>query len=331
MGSATSVVQHEGTVASEMNRADRAALVVNTAARSGAEAYDSARRLLVRLGVPIVATHPVNDPSRLGEVVAQVAADGCDLIVLGGGDGTLSTALDHLVRHRATLGVLPLGTANDLARTLQIPTNLSAACEVIAHGKVVDIDLGLVGERHFLNVASLGLSVAVTQDLTPGLKQRLGPFAYPVAMLRTYRDHVPFEASLEFPDSDHEPLRFDDLLQVAVGNGRYYGGGNAVSPTAGIDDQKLDVYAIRTGRLHDYVRIARALRDGSFVEHVNVVHVTTGRVLIRTDPVQLINVDGEVVTSTPQMMGVHVNALDVLVPQRSTTARLDGPGNGATG
>lgn len=170
---------------SEVNRAHRAALVVNAGARSGAAAFERARQDLVLQGVPIVASHLVTDPSRLGEVVARVAADGCDLIIVGGGDGTLSTAIDHMVRHGATLGVLPLGTANDLARTLQIPTNLSAACEVIAHGKVVDIDLGRVGERHFLNVASMGLSVAVTQGLTPRLKQRLGPFAYPVAMLRT--------------------------------------------------------------------------------------------------------------------------------------------------
>lgn len=114
-------------------------------------------------------------------------------------------------------------------------------------------------------------------------------------------------------------------MQVAVGNGRYYGGGNAGSPTAGMDDHQLDVYAIRTGRLHDYVRIARALRDGSFVEHVNVVHLTTSLVLVRTDPDQLVNVDGEVLTSTPQTMGVHANALNVLVPHNSAAARYEGP------
>lgn len=201
---------------------------------------------------------------------------------------------------------------------------MPAACEVIAVGKVVDIDLGLVGDKHFFNVASIGLSVAVTRWLTPSLKKRLGPLAYPAATLRTYRAYAPFKASLEFPDADHPPLRLDDLLQVAVGNGRYYGGGNAVSPTAGIDDHMLEVYALHTGRLRDYMRIARALRDGSFVEHENVVHLSTRRVLLRTDPVQPINVDGEVVTSTPQMLGVHANALDVLVPQSSTAARRDG-------
>lgn len=302
---------------------NRAALVVNAAARSGTGALETARRLLLQLGVPIVASYPVTDPVRLAEVVHQVAADGCDLVVVGGGDGTLSTAVGHLVRHHATLGVLPLGTANDLARTLQIPTDLHAACEVIAAGKLVDIDLGLVGDRHFVNVASVGLSIAVARVMTRRLKQRLGPFAYPVATLRTYRAYQPFTAWLEFPDADHAALRLDDLLQVAVGNGRFYGGGNAVSPTAGIDDHGLDVYAIRMGRLRDYVSIARSLRDGSFVEHDNVTHLTTRKVLLRTDPDQPINVDGEVVTSTPQTLGVHGNALNVLVPHGSTATRMD--------
>lgn len=135
--------------------------------------------------------------------------------------------------------------------------------------------------------------------------------------------HVPFTAWLEFPDEDHEPLRLDDLMQVAVGNGRHYVGGNAVSPTAGIDDHALDVYAIAKGRFRDHVSIARFLRDGSFVEHENVLHLTTRRVVLRTDPNEPVNVDGEVVVFTPQEFGVDRNALDVLVPHESTAAHHD--------
>lgn len=245
-------------------------------------------------------------------------------MIVGGGDGTLSTAVDHLAHHGVTLGVLPLGTANDFARTLQIPTDLDAACETIANGKVVDIDLGRVGDNRFVNVASIGLSVGVTQALTPRLKRRLGPLAYPVATLRAYRAHVSFTAWLEFPDGDHEPLRLEDLMQVAVGNGRHYGGGNAVSPTAGIDDHTLDVYAISKGRFREHMSVARFLRDGSFVEHDNVLHLTTRKIVLRTEPEQPVNVDGEIVASTPQEFGVDRNALEVLVPQGSTAAQHDG-------
>lgn len=307
----------------DVPRFHRAALVVNTASRSGASAFDPASRLLRDMGVPLAEAHAVGDPTRLPDVVERATSGGSDLIVVGGGDGTISSAMPALVRQHATLGVLPLGTANDLARTLQIPVHLAAACEVIAHGKLVDVDLGTAGERHFLNVASLGLSVAVAQGLSSRLKRTLGPTAYPIALLRSFRGHVPFRARLEFPDGDHPALEVRDLLQVAVGNGRFYGGGNVVSPTAGIDDHLLDVYAIRTGRLRDYLGIARALRDGSFVDHINVDHLRTRRVMVLTEPDQLINADGELVATTPQMFGVHANALDVIVPEGSTAARLD--------
>lgn len=303
---------------------ERAALVVNTSSRTGAAAFESARARLGELGVPLVACFPVNDPTRLAEVVEHAAADGCDLVIVGGGDGTLSTAVDHLAGGRAVLGLLPLGTANDLARTLQVPTDVRTACDVIADGNVVDIDLGRVGDDYFVNVASIGLSVGVAHALTPRLKRRLGPLAYPVATLRAYRTHEPFTAWLEFPDGDHAPLRVDDSLQVAVGNGRFYGGGNAVSPTAGIDDHALDVYAARGGSLRDLARMARLLRTGAFVEHENVVHLTTRRVLVRTEPVQGVNVDGEVVATTPQEIGVHRNAVNVLTPRTSAAARQDG-------
>jgi YegS/Rv2252/BmrU family lipid kinase len=297
--------------------------VVNTASRRGADAYDDAHTRLVDLGVPLEESYPVTDASRLSETVEHLVADGIDLVVVGGGDGTVSSVVDVVAGSGAVLGVLPLGTANDLARTLELPTDLAAACETIAQGVVVDIDLGRVGGLPFLNVASLGLSVGVTRALSPVLKRRLGPIAYPLAAVKAYRSHQPFSAELVFPAGDHETVRLDDLLQVAVGNGRYYGGGNAVSPTAGIDDHLLDVYAITRGHWREHVSIARFLKDGSFVEHENVLHLTTRAVEVRTDPDLPINVDGEVVTSTPQTFTVDRNALDVIVPAASTAARAD--------
>ncbi|MDO9378366.1 MAG: lipid kinase [Nocardioidaceae bacterium] len=305
-------------------RPSRAALVVNTASRRGADAYEEAHERLVAAGVPVEESYPVTDASRLSETVEHLVSDGVDLVVVGGGDGTISSVVDVVAGSGAVLGVLPLGTANDLARTLELPTDLAAACDTIVEGTVVDIDLGRVGGLPFLNVASLGLSVGVTRALSPVLKRRLGPIAYPLAALRAYRSHEPFSAELVFPAGDHETIRLDGLLQVAVGNGRFYGGGNAVSPTAGIDDHLLDVYAITQGRLREHVSIARFLKDGSFVQHENVTHLTTRAVEVRTDPDLPINVDGEVVTSTPQTFTVDRNALDVIVPVGSTAARADG-------
>lgn len=298
---------------------------MNAGSRRGAEAYEQAVVELERHGVPILTRRAVSSGAELRPTLEKVMADGHDLVIVGGGDGTVGCAADLAAGTDVTLGVLPLGTANDLARTLELPRDLAAACATLAHGKVVDIDLGRVDGRAFLNVASVGLSVGVTQALRPGLKRRLGPLAYPIATLVAYRRHRPFKARLEFPDGDHEPIELDDLLQVAVGNGRHYGGGNAVSPTAGIDDHLLDIYAIERGRLREHVSIARLLKDGSLVHHDRVHHVTTRRVRLVTDPEEPVNLDGEIAANTPSLFEIERNALHVVVPATATSASLDGP------
>ena len=301
-----------------------AAVVVNTGSRRGQAALAETGRLLTSAGLDSVRLLPVTSGSELRATMEAAVADGPDLLVVGGGDGTVSCAADLVSGTDVVLGVLPLGTANDFARTLEIPDDLPAAVANLLAGKVVDVDLGRVDGRAFLNVASMGLSVGVTERLTPGLKRRLGPLAYPVATLTAYRHHTPFSARLEFPDGDGEPLELDDLLQVAIGNGRHYGGGNAVSPTASIDDHRLDVYAIVRGRLRDHVSIARLLRSGHLVEHERVHHVTTRRVRVVTDPPLPVNLDGEVSARTPATFEVERNALHVVVPATSEAARLDG-------
>jgi len=169
---------------------------------------------------------------------------GCDLIILGGGDGTVSAAVDLLAHRRAVLGLLPLGTANVFARTLGIPDDLEGACATIARGKVVDIDLGRADDLYYVNVASIGLGARVITRVSPWLKRVAGSLAYPVAAVRALVGFRPFAATLTFPGSDHAPATFPRLLQIGVGNGRFYDGGAVVAPDAGIDDGTLDVYAI---------------------------------------------------------------------------------------
>lgn len=303
--------------------ANSVAVVINAGARRAA-LPDLAVEKLQKAGLPISSVHHVRQGSELPGTLKRVVAGGHDMVVVGGGDGTVSFAAGQLAGTGTVLGILPLGTANDLARTLEIPGGLDAACTALADGKVVDIDLGRANGWPFLNVASVGLSVGVTESLSPRLKRYLGPMAYGVAAVRAYSRHKPFRARLEFPDGDHGTLELPDVLQVAVGNGRHYGGGNAVSPTAGIDDHILDVYAIPGAPLREQVRIARLLKDGSFVERDGVYHLTTRHVRLMTQPPLPVNLDGEIATATPTDFTIERNAVHVVVPQGSTAAALDG-------
>lgn len=315
----------------------RAALVVNVASRTGAAAADRARDLLIAAGVDLGWTRAVA-PADVRRTVKEAALHGHRTIVVGGGDGTVGCAArvlsDLPATVRPALAVLPLGTANDFARTLDIPRTLEGACATVADGKVVDVDLGHANEAAFLNAASIGLSVGVAAALRPAMKRHLGPAAYPLATLGAYRRHVPFSATLSFPGGDFEPLELDDLLQLTVGNGRHYGGGNVVAPDAGIDDGMLDVHAIRRGHLGDHLSVARLLRSGSLVRHRNVQHLTTRSMLVTTDEELPVNLDGELVTSTPVLFEVERDVIDVVVPEHVThvrrAGRLDEPRNHAS-
>jgi len=303
----------------------RAALIVNTRSRSGERTFFEALDRLQEMGVSLGATYAIRDPARLTETVREVLDDGSGygILILGGGDGTVSSVVDFLADHEVVLGLLPLGTANDFARTLGIPDDVQGACETIAKGKVVDVDLGLAGSNYYVNVASAGLSVGVTQALSPWMKRRAGVLAYPMAAIKAFLNHEPFSARLTFPEGDHEPVEHERLLQVAVGNGRFYGGGMVVAPDSGIDDRSLDVYAIELGRHRDLFGVARYLKSGDFIRSEAVSQYRTPRVRLETEPELPINIDGEVVAMTPQDFSVAHNALKVLVPHSSTAAKRD--------
>ncbi len=93
--------------------------------------------------------------------------------------GTLNNAVQHLLGHDVTLGVLPLGTGNDFARSLGIPPTLENACDIIAGGYTARVGVGLANGRPFLNAASLGLASAIARRRTPRFKRRMGRLAYP--------------------------------------------------------------------------------------------------------------------------------------------------------
>jgi YegS/Rv2252/BmrU family lipid kinase len=300
----------------------RTVLVVNARARSGAAELERARAALARHGVALAAAHRVDDPALLRRTLRAELARGAEKVVVGGGDGTLSAAAGLLAGTGATLAVLPLGTANDFARSLGIPDDLSRAAAIAARGRVRTVDVGRAGRRAFLNAASVGASSAVTRRLHPELKRRVGKLAYPVAGAAAVGER-PFRARIEW-DGEVLELR---ALQIVIGNGRYHGGGRIVAPRARIDDRRLDLYVLAApsrragvgGRIREIAALARyALRlaRGRHVEDPRVLHAQAARVSLRTEPPLEIDVDGELDGRTPVEFRIDPGALRVLAPAR---------------
>lgn len=293
---------------------NRVAVVVNTLSRTGSIAYSQAVRSLTSQGVPLGTTYPLRDPARLVETVRSAVDDGHDFVVIGGGDGTISSVVDVLAHTGVPMGLLPLGTANDFARTLEIPTDLEQACRTIAHGKVVDIDLGLCGNNYYANRASIGIGSNVATAMSPTLKKRIGSLAYPIASAKGFMQHRPFPARLSFPEGEHEPREYNSLMQVSVANGRYFGGGQLAVPDSGIDDSTLDITVIRHGNVRELLTVAQKFKSTELLETDQAEHIRTRRVRVETKPDMPINIDGELVASTPQEVSVARNALHVAVP-----------------
>jgi diacylglycerol kinase (ATP) len=239
-----------------------------------------------------------------------------DAVVIGGGDGTLNAAAAALVELGRPVGVLPLGTANDLARTLGIPGDPEDAADVIAAGAVKEIDLGRAGDRYFFNVATVGLSVAAARRLTGERKRRWGALGYPIATLDALRSARPFWATVE---CDGQRLELD-AMQIAIGNGRHYGGGMIVSDAARIDEGLLHVYALESMSLPHLAAVAWRLRRGRH-DRLESSHVLQGRrVQVRTRPRRAMSTDGEITGRTPMNLEVAPKVLRVLVPPRSAPA-----------
>jgi diacylglycerol kinase (ATP) len=286
----------------------RALLVINRHARKGSRNFAQAVDILNAFDFELL-TVPVKRAKDLPDLIRQ-QRDRVNLVIIGGGDGTLNAAVDSLIETQLPLGILPLGTANDLARTLGIPDSIPAACQAIADGQIRYIDLGWVNGKHFFNVASLGLSVKITQRLSKGAKRRWGVLAYAFTAIRVMTQTRRFSAEIR---SQGRSVQVE-TVQIAVGNGRYYGGGMAVASDANIDDQRLDLYSLELQHWWQIFPLLLTLPKG---EHAALSCVRTlggQEIEIYTSKPYPVNTDGEITATTPATFRVIPHALPVLVP-----------------
>ena len=290
----------------------RALLLINRHSRKGKENFAQTVDLLNHWDFEIISV-PLKKVEDIPFLMEKYRSN-IDLVIVGGGDGTLNAMVDVLVETQLPLGIIPLGTANDLARTLGIPNSIAEACRIIAEGNLKYIDLGWVNNKYFFNVASLGLSVKITQKLNKGLKRRLGILAYAWTALQLLSKTRPFTAMIGI---DGQNIKVK-TLQIAIGNGRYYGGGMPIAHDAQIDDQRLDLYSLEIEHWWQIFPLLWTLPRGqqgllSWVRTLNGKEIQ-----IQTRKPHSINTDGEITSTTPAMFRVIPAAIGVYIPRQET-------------
>ena len=244
--------------------------------------------------------------------VDEASDRGLNRIIVGGGDGSLNEAANAMV-HRSdpeiSLGILPLGTANDFATTCAIPQTPLAALELALQGSARSIDVGCANDHHFLNVASIGFGASVTANTPVELKNFLGGGAYTIAGLVQALNFVPYPTLVRTPDREFK----GELLVGAVCNGRTAGGGQPLAPFAMLDDGMLDVLALRYFMPRNAAQVVQELRNpeqaGEFVERFQASTIS-GESDIETP----FNLDGEPFLEKQLSISVLPGAIRVILP-----------------
>lgn len=297
----------------------RALVLLNTKARQGQDALQPVRDRLEAGGLK-VTVEPFENLPEIARDVARLHRE-ADLVVVCGGDGSISSAAPAVVESGLPLGIIPAGTANDLARTLSIPLDFGAAADVIADGHRRLIDVGTVNGHAFFNVASIGLSSELAQKLDPAIKKRFGRLGYAVAALRILMGAKRFRARI----TEKGRSTLVGTYQIAIGNGRLYGGGNVVEENAAIDDGNLDLYSLEMRNLWKLALMLRAFRTGTHGAWNEVRTAQCVEFDIETRFPMPINTDGEIVTATPAHFRVLPRAIAVLAPRNSLSAARQFP------
>ena len=287
---------------------ESATMIVNAQSRKGRAQFAEACAALNTLPFAVDA-HAVHDPEDLDATVTRALAAKPDLMILGGGDGTISGLVDHLVGTGTALAVLPLGTANSFARSLGIPLDIAGAIEVIRSGTLKRIDLGMIDDDYFANCAAIGISPQIAETVPDGLKRMLGRVGYIGWAALQYARFRPFTVIVD-DGRGEQRLR---ALEVRISNGSFQGGTEVVE-AARVDSGEIVVQAVTGHFKRRLLKNWAASMLRLAARHDDTVEFSGTSLRIATEPPLPISIDGEVLARTPVTARIAPGVIEVMVP-----------------
>ena len=288
----------------------QAILIVNAMSRKGADVFDEVSAKLEMAGVELIKAHAVTEPDKMDEVVIDAIAR-APMVILGGGDGSLSSNVDHFVGKDTVFAILPLGTANSFAKTLCVPLDLDGAIEVIANGQRKRIDLGIIDGDYFANAAALGLSPLIADTVPHNLKRYLGMVGYLIWAVRVAFKFRPFRLRVTLDDGT---LVKSWATEARVFNGTHHGGVE-LTESQELDSGEIVIQAVTGKSLW-------GLAWSWFTTLFKLRHrdqTTTEwrgcKMRLEARPSQKISIDGEIAARTPVTVEVADGAIEVAAPR----------------
>lgn len=294
----------------------RAIAILNPAAgwRRSLELRKRLERAFPRHGISceIVLTEKPGDAFDLAK---QAADHDFDLVVACGGDGTVNEVANALVGSRTALGIVPIGSVNVLARELGVPLRAADAVRAIARGSPKPIDVGCANGRYFTLMAGFGFDAEVVANVLQPIKDWIGTSAYVLSALETLAKYRATDVTLEMPSETYSTKAF----LVIVANASTYSYNLKMAPLAVPDDGLLDICVFERP-ITDRIGFVRQVADVFVHRHLYhraVRYFRTDRVIVRSEPEILMQLDGDAFGSTPVEIALSPGALNVIMPRAS--------------
>jgi diacylglycerol kinase (ATP) len=265
---------------------------------------------MLRAGGAHIDCEASGSPQDLVRIAAQSSTSGYDRVVICGGDGSLNLALREFDLVNGTIALIPSGSGDDFARVLGIPRSLEAACELVFHGRVREVDLALANGFRYAGVAGFGFDSEVAEYANRNVRFLRGSLVYLYAIFRVLPRFRPLEVRV----SRDGKMNYEAIMFAAVGNSRQYGGGIRITPDARIDDGELDLCIVhQTSRLQLLRTLPLAYTGG----HVKNAFVETRRgreFHFASEKPLAVYADGEPLTTTPVTFALAEQKLRIVGP-----------------
>ncbi len=291
----------------------RIALIVNKIAGNGGcgQKYLGVANYFQSAGINFTPMF-TEKPGHATELARQAVQSGYEAVVSMGGDGTLNEVVNGVAGSGVILGFIPAGSGNDFGRTFGVSSrDTVGACKVIARAKVQEINIGRVGERHFINIAGAGFDaeVGLTAN-TWGKRYFRGYMAYVASILRQLVFYTPQEVDIELDGQ----VRHAKVWFVAIANARYFGGGLMIAPQAELDDDLFDVCIVKEITKFELIKLIPKTFKGEHVHHQAVEMHRARRVRISSLAKMAVQADGEVLGMLPKEFYIATAKQKVFLP-----------------
>lgn len=282
-------------------------LLINPKSRTGSTGAEQLESMLIEAGHKLIKPLENEDWKKF----VSENRDKADIVLLGGGDGTVNYVLPVLVETQLPFVLFPLGTANLLARSFNIKADAKEVLEIINSGVPIQIDLGKVNGIYFINVCGLGVSTEVNKSVPSKLKKAAGPFSFWIHGARVLNHLNPFKIKMTVDDETPVTIK---TWQVTICNGKKYAAWMTIEPNAAYDDGKLRCLSTEIGQWWEGLRLLPCYIKGTYKEDLDISFRSGKKIKIESKKPISIDVDGDVQTSTPALFEVHSKALKIILP-----------------